>query len=618
MRFIIAAFLLCITTLVHAIDLKLPFSSNQNTFLNVNQAFQLSVSAPENGKIKATWIVADGYYLYQHQFKLKGKDSDKLTFSPFPIGEDKYDVYFGDVVVYRDRLIAEINYDKNLPEGTLIHATLGYQGCADKGLCYPPQLEPFEFVVPLSTKSEHSLSALDASQIKAQKQNSFPQDTTIKFAPSETSIVINVLENHSWITAAVTLFGLGLLLSLTPCVLPMIPIVSAIVVGHKKTPLIAFYYSTLYVISMALTYALIGGLVGFFGLQLNIQAYLQNPVILLSSAALFILLAFAMFGVYELRLPTFIQAKLQPSNPDTQSNKSLGVALSAVFATLVVSPCVSAPLAGVLLFISTQGETAYGALMLFIMALGMGVPLLLVGMFGPSILPRSGEWLDDIKVLMGFGLIAVSIWLVTRWISLDYHLYLWGLLSLSIASYFLNAIAQGKKHPLRFLLTTLSLLIGILYFLGGANNKSDLVHPLKGITSATKANVSTIQKELPFATITSLDELTLFIQSNKSNNIIMLDFYADWCISCKVIEHEIFYNEAVHPMLRQLNLVRVDVTKNDAGNQNIMQRFNVFGPPALIFLTSEGKELTQFSLIGEPSLKEVIERLSFITKEFSQ
>ena len=450
-----------------------------------------------------------------------------------------------------------------------------------------------------------------------QKNQLLPQDetTSANFTPSATSNIISLLKNDSWLTAALTLFGLGLLLSMTPCVLPMIPIVSAIVVGHKKTPLIAFYYSALYVFSMALTYALIGGLVGFFGLKLNIQAYLQDPVILGLSAILFIALALSMFGVYELKLPNFIQSKLQVKTRDKPSNKSVGVVLSAVFATLVVSPCVSAPLAGVLLFISTQGETVYGAFMLFVMALGMGVPLLLVGIFGPSILPKSGDWLHDIKTMMGFGLIAVAIWLITRWITSDFHLYLWGIWLMAIAAYFLNSILLGKHHPLRLLTVMISLLMGILYIVGGATGSSNLLNPLQEHPS-TKSTSD--HDTLKFAQVTSLDELDLFIRSNGNNNIIMLDFYADWCISCKVIEQEIFYDKDVFPMLEELTLVRVDVTKNDLGNQTIMDKFKVFGPPALIFLTASGEELPEFSLIGEPSLKEVIERLSVLRNGFSQ
>ncbi|MFT2109677.1 protein-disulfide reductase DsbD [Marinomonas sp. 2405UD68-3] len=614
MRFIFTIILLCIASVVQAFDVKLPFSSQQPTFLNVNQAFQLSISAPKDGAIRATWIVADGYYLYQHQFKLKGKDSDTLSFAPFSKGEAKHDAYFGDVIVYRDRFTAEIQYDTSLPEGHLIQASLGYQGCADKGLCYPPQLEPFEFPVPASSENTKQINNVHDNP----KSIDLTKKKTQIFTPSSTNSVITLLAENSWLTAAMTLFGLGLLLSMTPCVLPMVPIVSAIVVGNKKEPLKAFYYSALYVISMALTYALIGGLVGFFGLQLNLQAYLQDPIVLIISAILFIVLAFSMFGLFELRMPAFIQPRINANASEKLSNKSLGVCLSAVFATLVVSPCVSAPLAGVLLFISSQGETLYGALMLFIMALGMGVPLLLVGIFGPSILPKSGEWLEDIKVLMGFGLIGVATWLITRWINIEFHLYLWGILLISIGSYFLHSLIIGKLHPVRLIITSVTLLIGSLYFIGGASSQSSLLHPLGSPSSATSSTTINKQEELTFATVTSLQELDLFIQSTAQKAPIMLDFYADWCISCKVIEHEIFYDKSAYSMLKNMTLVRVDVTKNDVGNQKIMQHYKVFGPPSLIFLTPIGDELNQLSLQGEPSLREVIERLSYLEKEFSQ
>ncbi len=612
MRFILAIILLCLTSIVQAFEVKLPFTSQKPAFLDVNQAFQLSISAPQNGIIKATWIVADGYYLYQHQFKLKGKDADKLSFLPFVEGEAKHDEYFGDVIVYRDSFTANIQYDPSLVSGSNIQASIGYQGCADKGLCYPPQLEPFEFQVPQMT--EDSIQEKNNNKASA-RDNSAPLQIPNTLAPSSTSKISNLLETGSWVTAALTLFGLGLLLSMTPCVLPMVPIVSAIVVGHKKTPLKALYYSILYVLSMALTYATIGGLVGFFGLQLNLQAYLQNPVVLAISAVLFIVLAFAMFGAFELKMPRFIQSRLDTNSIEASSNRSLGVCLTAVFSTLVVSPCVSAPLAGVLLYISSQGETLYGALMLFVMALGMGVPLILVGIFGPSVLPKSGEWLDDIKALMGFGLIAVAIWLITRWIELEFHLYLWGALLISVGAYFLNSIFIGKHHPIRLITSIITILIGILYFIGGAMSQHSLLQPLGSPASNNSINNQT---ELTFATVTSLDELELFIDSNTKNAPIMLDFYADWCISCKIMEHEIFYDKSAYSLLKNMTLVRVDVTNNDVGNQKIMQHYKVFGPPALIFLTPKGEELNQLSLIGEPSLEEVTERLTYLEKAFSQ
>lgn len=601
MRLLVLLFLLMFQSVSHAFTFGPTSRLSEPEFLTVDQAFQLSVSAPKDGKLMATWQIHDGYYLYQEQFALSGDAADKLHFSPFPAGEIKQDPYYGEVTVYREQLTLPIYYDIKLAAGTQVNAVLSYQGCADKGLCYAPQKMPTQFTVPalLSSTEKH----LTASQPKTES----PSPSSAMLAPSEAQSVSQLLSSNNTWAAFIAVFGLGLLLSLTPCVLPMVPIVSAIVIGTRNSKLGAFYYSFVYVLAMALTYALIGGLVGIFGTQLNLQAQLQNPILLISSAILFALLALAMFGVYEIRLPSSWQQRLQVSTKSTGSawTSTSSIFIAGVLSTLIVSPCVSAPLAGALLYISSQGNAWYGATMLFVMALGMGVPLLLVGLFGPKVLPKSGEWLHDIKVLMGFGLLAMAIWMVTRWLPINSHLYLWSTLALAISGYFIHRAYKIASHPIRWFFALTFFLIGSVEFIGGATGSSSPLQPLKKLSAPS----TTLEEKAIFdATITNLDELDRII-ANQDSRPIMLDLYADWCVSCRILE-DMFASPDVLPLLNKVQLIRVDVTENSAENQALMQKFNLFGPPSLIFLDNKGEERKALTLMGEPTKSLLIDRLN--------
>ena len=578
-------------------------------FLPVDEAFQLSVSAPKDGKLTATWQINEGYYLYQEQFALSGEHSDKLHFSPFPEGEAKQDPYYGEVIVYRDQFSLPIYYDINLPPGTQVNAILSYQGCADKGLCYAPQKLPIQFTVPpLSPEIEQQL------QDRQIKQNT-SLVTESEIAPSEAQSVSQLLSSNNLWATAITIFSLGLLLSFTPCVLPMVPIVSAIVVGTRHSRLGAFYYSFVYVLAMAMTYAVIGGLVGIFGTQLNLQAQLQNPILLVGSALIFVLLALAMFNVYQLKLPSSWQQRLQmPTHATDSAWKSTGsIFIAGVLSTLIVSPCVSAPLAGVLLYISSQGDAWYGAIMLFILALGMGVPLLLVGLFGPKVLPKNGEWLHDIKVVMGFGLLAMAIWLITRWLPISSHLYLWSILALAISAYFIHRAYKVSSHPIRWFLALIFFLVGAIEFIGGAAGGVSPLQPLKKLSSPTATQD---EKVLFDATITSLNELDNIITNNDPRPIV-LDLYADWCISCRILE-DMFALPDVKSRLDNVQLIRVDVTENSTENQVFLQKFNLFGPPSLIFLNHEGEERKELTLMGEPSKQALTDRLDLVLRNSIQ
>lgn len=605
LRLIAFISLLMLGSFCYAFTFNSTSTLTEPDFLPVEQAFQLTVSPPEAGKIEATWVIENGYYLYREQFALSGNQANKLRFAVFSAGETKQDPYFGDVVIYRDQFTLPIHYDTSLPSGTVVKAILSYQGCADRGLCYAPQKVPLEFTVPL-------LSGTETNDYKPSltKPSSLVADSVIQ--PSQAQSVSQMLNSDSIVSTLLVVFGLGLLLALTPCVLPMVPIVSAIVVGTRHSKLGALYYSSIYVMGMALTYAAIGGLVGVFGTQLNLQAQLQNPILLSISALLFVFLALAMFDVYQLSLPSSWQQRLQLSSASDDSSwrNSVSIFFAGVLSTLIVSPCVSAPLAGALLYIGAQGNAWYGAIMLFVMALGMGIPLLIVGLFGPKILPKNGEWLQDIKVIMGFGLLAMAVWLLTRWLPVSTHLYFWGILALSASGYFFHRANNHLSHPVRWFLALILLIIGTIEIVGGATGSHRPLEPLKHLTFG---NVSGAESTNLFDdTITSLEELDVII-ANQDNRPIVLDLYADWCVSCKIIE-DMFLSPEIAPKVSQVQLIRVDVTENSPQNKALMKKFNLFGPPSLVFLDEYGKERTALTIMGEPSKSLLSQRLDTALK----
>ncbi|RNF52027.1 protein-disulfide reductase DsbD [Marinomonas hwangdonensis] len=604
-------------------------SLTKPTFLDVEQAFQLLVTPNDDGTLVAHWKIHQGYYLYRDQFKLEqftytpsvdlshltGTDQvNGLSFASFALGEIIQDPYFGTVTVYRDELSLSIQHDPRLPPGTQINAVLTYQGCADKGLCYAPVNHPIQYTVP-NPPLNQDVNASQLGEVPSEKNESASQQPQI--SPSQTESVNQLLnQSFSWTTLA-TLFGIGLLLSFTPCVLPMIPIVSAIVVGTQNSRMGAFYYSLVYVLGMALTYAAIGGLVGLFGVQLNLQASLQNPIIILLSAGIFVALAIAMFGVYELKLPGSWQQKLQvaSSTKHPSSKTSISVFIAGVLSTLIVSPCVSAPLAGALLFISSQNSALQGALILFVMAMGMSVPLLLVGLFGPKILPKNGEWLHDIKVMMGFALLAMSIWLITRWLPFSSHLLLWGGLALSISGYFIHRGIKEHSHPIRWFMALVFMTLGIIEFLGGAMGEVDPLQPLRklNMSSQESKNLGTMNSQPIFhATITSLDELNALIHRQDPRPIV-LDLYADWCISC-ISVNRMLASPDIALQLNQTRLIKVDVTQNSAKNKALMRQFNLIGPPSLVFLNAQGDEYPGMTLMGTPTQSLISARLDAITQ----
>lgn len=541
-------------------------ANNQADFLPVEQAFQLELREASSEAVTLRFINAEGYYLYQHRFSFSS-DNPKVSLSQaeLPAGTPKTDEYFGDVTVYYG--ITDIRIPIKNPEQQGFNLVVGYQGCADKGLCYPPEIKR----LPLGADS--SPAAADDTADSAQR--SLWQGVLLAF-----------------------LAGLGL--TFTPCVLPMLPILSGVVLRGQPSRLRGLALSGAYVLPMAACFAALGALMGSFGAELNLQARLQSPWVLIPFALFFAVFAVAMFGLFELRLPAFIREPLDRQASHTRGGSLLGAASLGVLSSLLVSPCVTAPMAGLLLYISLSGDALGGALQLFALGLGMGVPLLIIGAGGHALVPKSGPWMVAVRNLFGVMLLAVAIWLLERLLPGPVALALWGLLAGGVAL-FLGALEFGAKtaaQKLAQLLGLALLVYALASWVGALQGASDPLRPLAH-ASSTNNSASTAQHG-QWQTITTRQALEQALAKAKANNqVAVLDWYADWCISCKIIEREVFEHAEIAPRLSAFQLLRLDITDNNAEQRQLLAEHKLFGPPAIQFFAPSGDELAELRVIGE-------------------
>ena len=538
-------------------------------FLPVEQAFPLETYT-EPGQITAHWQNADGYYLYEHRIYLTqgAVRIDPATWSKD--GKEKYDEAFGDIVAYYGQL--EVSFDTaSLTPGT---ATLHYQGCADAGLCYPPQTS--EVVItepvanPITDAASTGDSAISSSQSSASSDDSF-------FSGRSLPAVIGIF------------FLLGLGLTFTPCVLPMVPILTSVVLGGGQTSAgRGFWLSFLYVTGMAITYAAAGLTVGLLGAGANVQAMMQSPPVLIGFAIFFIVLSMSMFGVYELQLPSGIRNRLNAASQKQSGGQAGSVFIIGVLSALVASPCVSAPLAGALAYLSTTGDATSGALALLALGFGMGTPLIVLGTTGASVLPKAGMWMERIKYLFGIMLIGVAIWLVSRLLPGYIVLGLWGALAVGagVSAGALNTANEGPQRLIKPVAVGV-FAYGIIALAGAVSGRSD---PLNPLGHAEDVHVS------PFYQTESVAEVKGLIAD--ANTPVMLDLYADWCISCKIIDKEIFATDEAQQRLSHVQWIQLDVTDNTDEHQTFMKAQAVFGPPTVLFF-EPGADNASGRIIGE-------------------
>ena len=542
--------------------------NNSADFLPVREAFQLSLVDSTPQSIKLRFVATEGYYLYRHRFQFRADPADvSLGAAQLPKGEQKHDEYFGDVEVYHGIL------DVELPRTDQRAFTLAvtYQGCADKGLCYPPETERL------------SIDGIGAPTAA-----------------------------HIWNWRELALFFLaGLGLTFTPCVLPMLPILSGVVLRGQVGGLRGFNLSLAYVLPMAACFALLGALMGMFGAQLNLQARLQSAWVLVPFAMFFAVFALAMFGVFELKLPHAISSRLDRIAGRTEGGSLWGAAVLGVVSSLLVSPCVSAPLAGALLYISASGDALGGGLKLFMLGLGMGAPLLLVATGGAAWLPKSGPWLIQVKNAIGVLLLGLAIGLLSRVLPGQITLLLIGLLAGGVGL-FMGALEFVYKPPrkrLGQLLGMFLLFYALACWYGAFSGQTDPFNPI-GQPHMIAGNQQP-QDSGAWQTVTTPAELDRVLADARSTATpLLLDWYADWCISCKVIEHEVLNDANVVERLKGYRLIRFDITASNAEQRTLLDRYKLFGPPALMFFGKDGIERTDVRVIGEIGAKDFAERVA--------
>ena len=550
--------------------------NNSRDFLPVREAFKLNLIESTPTSIKLRFVPTEGYYLYRHRFAFKTEPADiALGTVNLPAGEQKHDEYFGDVEVYHG--IVDVDIPRPANDTRPFTLVVTYQGCADKGLCYPPETERL------------SIGATGAT-------------VSAEMAPGD---------EMSWNWRELALFFLaGLGLTFTPCVLPMLPILSGVVLRGQVGGLRGFSLSLAYVLPMAACFALLGALMGMFGAQLNLQARLQSVWVLVPFALFFGIFALAMFGVFELKLPQALSNRLDRVANRTQGGSHWGAAVLGVVSSLLVSPCVSAPLAGALLYISASGDAVGGGLKLFALGLGMGAPLLLVATGGAAWLPKSGPWLVSVKNAIGVLLLGLAIGLLSRVLPGPVTLLLIGSLAAGVSLFLgtLEFIYKAPRQRLAQLLGLFLLVYALACWFGALSGQSDPFNPVGHAQTSTVATPNTAQPDGQWLTVSTPDELDSALAAAKNaGKPVLLDWYADWCISCKVIEHEVLNAPNVLTLLKGYQLVRFDMTASNAEQRALLDRYALFGPPALMFFDKNGEEKSDQRVIGEINAQDFAE-----------
>lgn len=577
------------------------FGGNESGFLPVDEALPFSYTTSEDGVI-LRWDIEPGHYLYRERISVSTASAqvglgEPVYSSP---GVATTDEYFGDVTVFFDPVEARVPV--TLPAGVKeAQLSVTYQGCAKAGLCYPPQTR--EVLYYPGGDGGQAATGATGSQTGA-----MPADTS-----SATGLASFLSQQSLWFVALVFL-ALGLGLTFTPCVLPMVPIISSLVSSRNtQSTSHALLLAISYVLGMALTYAAAGVVTGLLGASFNLQAQLQSPWVLGSFAVLFVVFALAMFNVYDLQLPAGIRDRLNSASQNLTGGRVLSVFLIGALSALIVSPCVSAPLAGSLLYISTTQDALAGGIALFALGLGMGIPLILVAVGGRRLLPTTGPWMNVVKAFYGVMLLAVAIWLVERLVPAWVALTLWGLL-VAIVGVQLGAFDQARHGWPRTWkgLGLVAFAYGLALLAGAMGGATDPLRPLSpfagerpiGTTVAAARHAEFLRLEQPEAIRREL------ARAAAQGEPVMLDFYADWCISCKVMERQVFSDPTVIQALAPLTLLQIDMTDNTAAQQAFLDELGLFGPPAILFYDPAGNEIRRLRVLGEMDRDQFLAHLS--------
>lgn len=547
-----------------------PFASKPE-FLPVDKAFVLTSERLDSGETQLFWQIADGYYLYQKRLKFDGLATQNVP--ALPEGESHSDEYFGEQPVYRQGL------ELKIPAAAQGQIKVSYQGCADAGLCYPPQTR----VIDLGGKAA----------------------ATTDEAPDQA--LASGLQQHSLGWSLLVFFGLGLLLAFAPCSLPMLPILAGMVVGSGATPRRGFALASSYVICMALVYAAMGVIAALLGA--NLQAWLQNPWLLGTFAAVFVILALPMFGFFELQLPVAVRDRLEHASRSRSGGSLVGAGVLGALSGLLVGPCMTAPLAGALLYIAQSGNALHGGLILFALGIGIGIPLLVLVTVGNRFLPKPGAWMNLLKGVFGFLFLGTAVLMLRPVLDSSLWLALCGALLL-IAAYSAWKQSEGFGRVAQ-LFGASSLLLGLwgsLLVVGAAGGSDDPFQPLQ-VYSAGRTGTAAPNGHEAFITIKDPAALQRELNTAKAQGQwVLLDYYADWCTSCKVMEKQVFGQARVMQALSEVRLLRLDVTADNAASRELLGRYKVPGPPSFVWIGADGEERRSQRITGEVDADTFLQR----------
>ena len=582
-------------------------SSSQDRILEADQAFQLTVSAPDPLTLEARWLIAPGYYLYRDKFRLSLLDAQGMTITgmEIPLGESKDDPYFGLQQIFHGEAVVVARLQREPAGAQTVQLKADYQGCAEVGVCYPPLSQSVRVALPAYSPAspagkEPGVKVDSAIPSRATPPSPAPTAERTESHEAEPDRLARLLGKQRFL-AIPAFFGFGLLLAFTPCVFPMIPILSSLIAGQgaQLTRRRALWLSLTYVLAMAATYTVAGVLAALLGQ--NVQAWFQNPWVIGAFSGLFILLALSMFGLYDLQLPAYLQHRLTQWSNQQRGGRHAGVAVMGFLSALIVGPCVAPPLIGALTFIAVTGDIALGAAALFALSLGMGAPLLIIGASTGHWLPRAGHWMERIKSVFGVLLLAVALGLLERILPAAVSMVLWATLLIVIATYMgaLQPVVHGAP-AWRTLVKGLGLVLliyGVLLLVGVAAGGRDPLQPLRGVGLMANIASATQSQSPSFRRVKTVVEVEDAVRA-AGGRPVMLDFYADWCVSCKELERETFADPTVRAALAGLVMLQADVTANDEADQTLLQRFNVIGPPAILFFDPNGQERRDRRVVG--------------------
>ena len=559
----------------------------EQDFLEPEEAFKPSFEKKED-KLVFKLALGKGIYLYDDKLKFlitKPENIDIREGLSVPKAKE-YEIW----QVQFDDLNIDIPYSliQSKTNASSVDITVEYQGCSKAGLCYAPM------------SNTQTLDFSNSSTKIEQKSSETLVSNSSNIELNETDMIAGTLKDGSILLVLATFFGFGLLLSLTPCVFPMIPILSSIIVkaGDKGTLTASkgFFLSLVYVLAMAAAYTIAGVLAGLFGA--NLQVALQNPYVLVVFSAIFVALAFSMFGYFKLELPQSIQNKVNKTTEGKENQGVAGIAIMGFLSALIVGPCVAPPLAGALVYIGQTGDALLGGAALFVMSLGMGAPLLLIGLGAGKYMPRPGGWMDSVSKIFGIVMLAVAVWMLDRVLPSIVVMYLWAILLIGAALYL-----KVFEHIIARLITSIVLIYGVLVFVGAVSGATNPLEPLSKFTSKTVVGEVNASK-LKWNYVKTNEELDAAIKA--SSKPVMLDFYADWCVSCKELEAITFKDASVISKLEEFTLLKADVTKNTDDDKAMQKRFGVVGPPALIFWDKENNEIKASQIVGYKNAQEFL------------